>query len=82
MDFGLQGKIAIVTGAAGAIGGAIAKDLAKEGVNLSLCYHNKNCDRLVEEIKEMGREVIAIQADITQPDEVNLAAKSTFEKFG
>jgi NAD(P)-dependent dehydrogenase (short-subunit alcohol dehydrogenase family) len=52
MDFGLKGKIAIVTGAAGGIGRAIARDLANEGVNLSLCYHLKKCDDLIDESNE------------------------------
>ena len=55
MDFGLKGKNAIVTGAAGAIGGAIARDLAREGVNLSLCYHNQECNELVEETRSTQR---------------------------
>ena len=82
MDFGLKGKTALVTGAAGGIGGAIARDLAKEGVNLSLCYHKNKCDELVAEIKQIGREVIAVQADVSQVDDVRAAVKSTHEKFG
>ena len=45
MDMGLKGKVAIVTGATGGIGEAITQDLAQEGVNLSLCFHSKRCDR-------------------------------------
>ncbi len=53
MDLGLKGKTAIVTGASGGIGEAIALDLAEEGVNLSLCYHSHRCDRLIDEIKKL-----------------------------
>jgi NAD(P)-dependent dehydrogenase (short-subunit alcohol dehydrogenase family) len=82
MDFGLAGRTAIVTGAAGGIGGAIARDLAKEGVSLSLCYHLKECNELVEAIKKSEQKVIAVQADVSHADEVNKVVRLTYEKFG
>lgn len=82
MDFGLKGRTAIVTGAAGGIGGAIAKDLAREGVKLSLCYHVKDCSALVEEIRGYGPEVIAIQADVSQSKDVETLVQSTYQRFG
>jgi NAD(P)-dependent dehydrogenase (short-subunit alcohol dehydrogenase family) len=82
MDFGLKGKTAIVTGAAGGIGGAIARDLAAEGVKLALCYHMKECNELLEEIKRYGHEVIAIQGDVSKPDEAKALVQSTYERFG
>jgi len=56
MDLGLKGKAAILTGAAGGIGRAIARDLAREGVKLSLCYHSKDCSDLVEEVRNMAKK--------------------------
>lgn len=82
MDFGLRGKTAIVTGAAGGIGGAIARDLAREGVKLSLSYHTKDCNELVDEIKQYGPEVIAIQADVSKANDVKRLVQSTYDKFG
>ena len=73
----LAGKTAIITGAAGGIGQVVAKDMALEGVDLSLCYHNKRCDKLVEEIERMGRDVIALRADVTDADEINAVLEST-----
>jgi len=82
MDLGLKGKTAIVTGASGGIGEAIALDLAKEGVNLSLCYHSHRCDRLIGEIKKFGREVVAFRADLAKSDEVRRLVQRTDEKYG
>lgn len=82
MDFGLKGKVAIVTGAAGGIGRAIVRDLANEGVNLSLGYHHKDCNELVELVKKTGREVITVKTDVTKADEVEALVRSTYDTFG
>ncbi len=82
MDLGLRGKTAIVTGAAGGIGGAIARDLSQEGVNLSLSYRHKSCDELVRELLKTGQKVIATRADVSKPDEVTRLVKTTHETFG
>jgi 3-oxoacyl-[acyl-carrier protein] reductase len=82
MDLGLKGKVALVTGASGGIGEAIAMDLAREGVNLSLCYRSRGCDGLLSEIRELGNEVVAFQADLSMSDEVRGLARRTFETYG
>lgn len=81
MDFNLKGKVAIVTGAAGGIGRAIVRDLANEGVNLSLAYNLTRCDDLVETVRKSGQEVIAVRTDITKADEINSLVSATYEKF-
>lgn len=82
MDFGLEGRVAIVTGAAGGIGKAIAWDLAKEGVHLSLSYHIKDCDDLAEAIRKLGTKVITTQADLTKAEDVERLVKATHLHFG
>jgi 3-oxoacyl-[acyl-carrier protein] reductase len=82
INFGLAGRIAIVTGASGGIGGAIARDLAKEGVSLALSYNTRNCNELMEEVKALGREVIAIRTDVSKCDEIEALVQSTYNKFG
>jgi len=81
MDFGLEGKIAIVTGASGGIGAAIAKDLAREGVNLSLSYNSHRCDELLEEIKEFGVKAIAVKADVSSSGEIKGLVEATYKAF-
>ena len=82
MDFNLKGRVAIVTGAAGGIGRAIAWDLAKEGVHLSLSYHIKDCNDLAEAIRKLGPKAITTQADLTKAEDVERLVKATHVHFG
>jgi len=82
MDFGLKGKTAILTGASGGIGGAIARDLAQEGVKLSLISHTKGCDALADEIRKSGQEVMTFKADVSKAADVKALVAATYEKFG
>src|SRR5271157_3754879 len=82
MDLGISGRSAIVTGAAGGIGGAIARDLAREGVNLALAYHNKECPDLVAEIEGLGVGVIAVKTDICSGLDVEGLVQRTYQRFG
>ncbi len=66
----LSGKRAILTGASGGIGRAIAAELAKAGVRVALA--GRNADRLNEVVRQFratGGEAIAIPADLTKPDD-------------
>lgn len=71
-------KVALVTGATGGIGQAIAKRLAKEGFIVAVHYSG-NVDKasaLVEEIVTSGGMAMAIQADVTDA----LSVKSMFDQ--
>jgi 3-oxoacyl-[acyl-carrier protein] reductase len=70
------GKTAIVTGAAGGIGGAIARSLAQEGAKLALI------DRQPLDAKALGGEAVAFQVDITHRAAVEEMVRATKEKFG
>jgi 3-oxoacyl-[acyl-carrier protein] reductase len=89
MDYGLQGKVALVTGTASQIGQGkrIALTLAKEGCDvicndIDLNAHHKGAEITASEVKALGRDAIAIGADIAISSEVNEMVKVALEHFG
>jgi 3-oxoacyl-[acyl-carrier-protein] reductase (EC 1.1.1.100) len=78
----LTGQVALVTGASRGIGRAIALELAKSGANLILNYA-KNCpEDLITEIKQLGQEAIAVQADVSQEEQVEHLVKTGLAQWG
>lgn len=77
----LAGRTALVTGATGELGRAIARTLARAGADVAVHYHRNQrmADLLVAEIRAMGRRAVPVQADITAKDSV-AALKAVLEK--
>lgn len=76
-------KTAIVTGGSRGIGRSIALKLASMGANVVVNYTN-NADKaneVVQAIKDMGRDALAIKADISQPEDVINLVKIVEEYF-
>jgi len=72
MEINLQGRNAVVTGASSGIGKTIALKLAEAGANIALMSRNiEALSKVAEEIKNIGREVWILQADITNFAEVH-----------
>ena len=61
----LQGKTAVVSGAAKGIGKAIALAFAKEGCNIVLNYHSSLDDETVQEIEACGVTCMPVQGDVS-----------------
>ena len=61
----LQGKTAVVTGAAKGSGKAIALAFAKEGCNIVLNYHSSLDDETVQEIEACGVTCMPVQGDVS-----------------
>jgi len=73
MSPSLDGKIALVTGAARGIGRAIALKLAAAGCDVAANYYNSHdeAEALCAEIRARGRRAIAIKASVGIPDSVD-----------
>ncbi len=80
----LTGKVALVTGASRGIGRAIALELAEKGATVAVNFSGSEAkaNAVVDEIKSLGREAIAIQADVSNSESVNKMVKSVIDLFG
>lgn len=79
----LKDQVAIITGASRGIGRAIALQLAFEGAKVVVNYASSStaADQVVAEITTAGGEAVAIQADVSQENQVDTLIKTTLEKF-
>ena len=77
-------KCAIITGASGGIGGAIAKRLAKDGFSVVVNYAGKPApaDAVVADIKAASGQGIAVQADVAIAADVERLFKESMVAFG
>ena len=80
----LQDKVAIITGASRGIGRAAAAALATEGAHVVVNYARSSgaADDVVAQIQAMGGEAIALQADVSQADQVEALIRATMDKWG
>jgi 3-oxoacyl-[acyl-carrier protein] reductase len=78
----LEGKVAIVTGAGSGIGRGVALALAKEGLKVVLCGRRENkIEETVNAIWEEGGGGLAVQADVSQVEDVDRVVKTTLETY-
>jgi NAD(P)-dependent dehydrogenase (short-subunit alcohol dehydrogenase family) len=84
MDLGLRGKHAIVTGGSLGIGRAIARELAREGVDVAIVARTK--DRLEAAARELAEEtkqrVIPLAADVTSRAQVDAMVAQAAAQLG
>ena len=79
----LQGKVAIITGAAQGIGRAIALDFSNEGADMLLTDINENKLSQVTDITNKGTNtVISMALDITHKTSVNSMVNYAISNFG
>jgi 3-oxoacyl-[acyl-carrier protein] reductase len=82
MDFGIKGKVAVITGGDSGIGHNTAKLLAAEGVKIALLDKTtEDLHEAVEEIQKIG-EAISIQADLTKLEDVERAKQEILDHYG
>lgn len=73
MSFDITGKTALVTGGARDIGRAIALELARNGANVIVNYHQSQAQagEVVAEIQRLGRRAVAVAADVTRKADID-----------
>jgi 3-oxoacyl-[acyl-carrier protein] reductase len=80
----LQGQVAVVTGASKGIGAAIAEHLAAAGAAVVVNYASSRAgaEAVVERIRKAGGKAVAVQADVSKPDDVRRLFAETKKAFG
>jgi 3-hydroxybutyrate dehydrogenase len=79
----LDGKVALITGAASGLGKAIAELYAKNGAAVAIADINQQAaDAAAAEIKAAGGKAIGIEMDVTNEDAVNAGTDKTVQAFG
>lgn len=83
MDLGLNGKVALVHGAGGGLGGAMAKALAAEGARVAVAGRTlANVERTVAAITEAGGTALALQWDLADLSVIEDQFKAIEDKLG
>ncbi|MEP6692035.1 MAG: SDR family oxidoreductase [Gemmatimonadaceae bacterium] len=83
MQFGLDGKIALVAAASRGLGRAIAEELAREGASLIICA--RGADALAEtrdSLVAAGAAVESVVADLSTPEGVDRVIHAAVSRFG
>jgi 3-oxoacyl-[acyl-carrier protein] reductase len=78
-------KIALVTGSSGGIGRAIALELAGRGSRIAVNYYTGFAEaaaEVLEEITSAGGEGITVEADVSDPEDVDQMFASVTERLG
>jgi NAD(P)-dependent dehydrogenase (short-subunit alcohol dehydrogenase family) len=84
MNAPLQGRVALVTGAAKRIGRAVAVRLANEGADVVIHYNRSksDADDAAAEIEALGRKCIALCADLCNVADIKQLFHDVAERFG
>jgi NAD(P)-dependent dehydrogenase (short-subunit alcohol dehydrogenase family) len=84
MDLGLEGDAALTLASSAGLGGASAESLAREGADVTIC--GRDPDRLAAAEAALDGvgpgDILALRADVTDPDDVERLVAETVERFG
>jgi len=80
----LSGKVAVVTGASKGIGTEIARHLAAEGASVVVNYASSKAgaEKVVAAITGKGGKAVAVQADVSKPEDIRRLFAETKRAFG
>jgi NAD(P)-dependent dehydrogenase (short-subunit alcohol dehydrogenase family) len=80
----LRGKVALVTGASGSIGAAVAVRYAQEGARVAFGYHRRadQATQTLARIEGAGGEALAVEADVSNKGDVDRMVQAVVDRFG
>ncbi|MGO9583637.1 MAG: SDR family oxidoreductase [Acidimicrobiales bacterium] len=83
MDLGLEGRVAVVAASSKGLGRAAADALADEGARVVICGRGGEAlARTEAALRSRGADVVAVQADVTEPATPEHLVKVALERFG
>lgn len=81
--FDLTGKVAVITGGYGVLGGSIAEGLAKQGAAIALLGRNREAaQKKSEALAAEGASTLALNADVQDENQLRDARQQTLDHFG
>ena len=81
--FSLTGKVAVVTGATGVLGGEMARSLAHSGARVAVLGRRKEkAHRVAGEIEAAGGESLALPSDVLDTGQLGSARDALLERWG
>ena len=77
-------KVLVITGGASGIGAATARLAVEKGYSIAINYRTRELEaaRLVNELKSSGARAIAVQADISRPEDIERLYREVDENLG
>jgi len=81
-DFGLSGKVSIVTGGGDGLGRMMAMGLAEAGSDIVICSRKlKRCQETAKEIEKLGVNALALQCDLNRDEDIDGVLRETLKRF-
>ncbi|MBI5602294.1 MAG: glucose 1-dehydrogenase [Deltaproteobacteria bacterium] len=83
MDFSLNGKVVLITGASRGIGQAAAIGMAQAGADIAIASRKlPDLERVAEEVRRTGKKCLPVAAHVARIEEVNNLVTKVLEEFG
>ncbi|CAA9523035.1 MAG: D-mannonate oxidoreductase [uncultured Rubrobacteraceae bacterium] len=81
--FSLEGRVAVVTGATGVLGGAMARGLARAGAKIGvLGRRGERAEEVAREISALGGEAAAVPADVLDEKQLREVREAVLDRWG
>jgi NAD(P)-dependent dehydrogenase (short-subunit alcohol dehydrogenase family) len=81
--FRVEGKVALVTAAAGGLGSAVCRGLAEQGADVVVSDVRQGAaEAVAEQVRQRGRSALALGCDVADPAQIEQTVARTDERFG
>lgn len=81
-QFSIEGKIAIITGAGGVLGGSIAKSFVQAGAKVvAMDIRQEPTDRIVEELKALGGDIMGVVGNVLDVESLERVAREVLDNW-